>query len=80
MDWLELLLGARVIHVERKMTWDGRHVESMIIKVLRNMQVWDITVNASTFKGCRECDEDGSAITYLDMSTKEAKGPWNNKP
>jgi hypothetical protein len=70
VGWLEVLLGARVIQVERKMTWDKRDVEALVITVSRGEKTYIVRVEAHSHKGCVECLGDDQS-DYLTMEAKE---------
>lgn len=70
MEWLEILLGARIIHVERKM--DGRYLEAMIFTVARGEQAFKVTVEAHSCDGCGHHSED-SGPAYVSVNTQAVK-------
>ncbi len=56
--------GKTVDTVELLKSWSSHEIDSITIHFTDTST---LHISASTYAGCNECDEDGSAITYLNI-------------
>lgn len=58
------MVGKTVKSVEYNTTWDKKEISSIVIAFTDDTAT---RISACSWKGCSECDPDGSAIDYLDI-------------
>jgi len=66
VELLDIMLGCRIISIDRKLTWDKKAIESITLTVVCSQATHKIEITAHTDKGCSMCDPDpGVTNDYL---------------